>query len=397
MKKKVIFMLLNMNVGGTEKALLNMISEIPKEKYEITILMLEEYGGFLKYIPNDVNVKYLRGYNHIKKIVNEPLQKIAISAFKRGNLINALIFTLLFIISRVFKDRKIVFKYALKDIKNIEIEYDVAVAYAGPMDFISYFVLNKIKALKKVQWIHFDVTKIGFNKKFAKKMYKNFDKVFVVSDEAKAKLTNFVPNINNKVEVFFNIVSPDIIKTYAKVNQGFKDHFDGLRILTIGRLSKEKGQDLAVRALAKLNHDGYNVKWYCLGEGNSRKEYENLITEKNLREKFILLGADTNPYPYLEQCDIYVQPSRYEGYCITLIEAKQFFKPIITTNVNGANEQIINGKTGLIVSIDENEIYLALKKLIDNKFFRTKFSSNLYHETYDSTIEMKKLLNILEG
>ncbi|MDR7000615.1 glycosyltransferase [Neobacillus niacini] len=397
MKKKIFFMLINMNVGGTEKALLNMISEIPKEKYDITLFMLEEYGDFLKYIPNYVTVKYLVGYNQIKAIINQPLHKAAVNAFRIGNFINAFILIFLYLTSKVFDDRRIVFNYVLKNYKKIETEYDIAVAYAGPMDFISYFVINKIKAKKKIQWIHFDVTKVGFNKRMVNKIYKKFDKIFIVSEEAKSKLINLVPSISGITEVFYNIVSPSHIKSSTKEGKGFEDDFNGLRILTIGRLSKEKGQDLAVRVLAKLNREGYNVKWYCVGEGNSRKECEKLIFEKNLGEKFILLGSDTNPYPYLEQCDIYVQPSRYEGYCITVIEAKQLLKPIITTNVNGANEQIKNGKTGLIVNIDENEIYLALKKLIDNEFFRTKFSNNLFYETYDSTIEMKKLFNILEG
>jgi glycosyltransferase involved in cell wall biosynthesis len=304
---------------------------------------------------------------------------------------------LLYLVTKVLKEKSIFFKYVLKDFENINTEYDVAVAYAGPMDFISYFVANKIKADQKLQWIHFDVTKIGFNKKFAAKIYKKFDKIFVVSDEAKTKLINLVPKISKKVEVFFNIVSPDTIKSYAKEGKGFNDDFDGLRILTIGRLSKEKGQDLAIRALAKLNNHGYNIKWYCLGEGNSRNEYENLIIENNLEDKFILLGSNTNPYTFLEQCDIYVQPSRYEGYCMTLIEAKQLFKPILTTNVNGANEQILNQKTGLVVNVDEIEIYMALKRLIENKSLREKFSNSLSKEVYETSIEMNKIFNVLEG
>ncbi|SDM78295.1 glycosyltransferase [Bacillus sp. OK048] len=395
--KKILFMLINMNVGGTEKALLNMISEIPKEDYEITILMLEKYGGFLNSIPEHVHIKFYNGYKDIKHILNKPPRTTVLNFLKAGKVLQALNITLIHLLSSILKERTLLFKYLLKGYYEIDTEYDLAVAYAGPMDFISFFVINKIKAKKKVQWIHFDINKIGFNKRFALKVYKKFDKIFIVSKEAKSKLISLVPQLSGKSEVFFNIVSPEIIRNQAKDGNGFKDEFDGLRILTIGRLSREKGQDLAIRALAKLKKDGCKVRWYCIGEGDSRKNYQKLIMDYNLEDSFILLGADTNPYPYLEQCDLYVQPSRYEGYCITIIEAKQFNKPIVTTNVNGAKEQIVNGKTGLIVNIDENEIYSALKNLIDSSYLRAEISSNLAKENYDTSLEMIKIFNVMEG
>lgn len=397
MKRKILFMLINMNVGGTEKALLNMIYEIPKEEYDITLLMLEKYGGFLNSIPSHVHIKYLNGYKDIKHILNQPPLLTAINFLKTGKVIKSLNILLIHLLSKILKDRSIFFKYLLKEYQGNEIEYDLAVAYAGPMDFISYFVINKIKAKKRVQWVHFDVNKIGFNKRFADSIYKRFNKIFVVSNEAKSKLINLVPTLSEKSEVFFNIVSPEIIRNQAKDGSGFKDEFNGLRILTVGRLTTEKGQDLAIHALAQLIKDGYKVRWYCIGEGNSRKNYEKLIVDNNLKDSFILLGADTNPYPYLEQCDLYVQPSRYEGYCITLIEAKQFNKPIVTTDVNGAKEQIENGKTGLIVNIDEIEIYSAIKNLIEDRYLRAQISSNLAREDYDTSLEMIKIFNVMEG
>lgn len=393
MKKKMLFMVINMNVGGTEKALLNMIAELPKDKYDITILMLEEYGGFLSSIPDEVHIKYVKGYKNMKAMLNKPPKEIILDFIKKGKIIKAFNMVFLHLISKVMKERSIFFKYLLNDYPVIDNEYDVAVAYAGPMDFISYFVLNKVRAKKKVQWIHFDVTKIGFNQNFASKIYSKFDKIFVVSNEAKNKLTNKVPALKGKTEVFFNLVSPQMIHDQVKESNGFNDKFAGLRILTVGRLTTEKGQDLAIRVLGRLINEGYKVKWYCVGEGNARGEYEKLVEEYNLRDKFIFLGADPNPYPYIDQCDIYVQPSRYEGYCITLIEARCLNKPIITTDVNGAKEQIKNMETGLIVNIDENEIYTAVVNLIKNQDLRNKFSANLAKEHFDNTHEMQKIYN----
>lgn len=396
MKKKVIFMVINMNIGGTEKALLNMIAEMPQEKYDITILMLEEYGDFLPYIPDEVHLEYVTGYEDIKHILNEPPLFTIGHLFKTGKWLKAGKLFFIHLATKALKERSLFFHYLLKDYKMNHNEFDAAVAYAGPMDFISFFVLKKINAKRKIQWIHFDVTKIGFNEQFAKKTYKKFDKICVVSTEAKQKLLSFVPFIVNRTEEFPNMISQKTILNQAKQGQGFNGDFDGFRILTIGRLTSEKGQDLAIQACARLIKDGYNVRWYCVGEGNSRKELEKAITHYNLEDRFILLGADTNPYQYLQQCDIYVQPSRYEGYCITIMEAKLFNKPILTTNVNGVNEQLRNGETGLIVNIDQNEIYYGVKRLMDNENLRENLSESLSNEKYDSSQEKDKIMELLE-
>ncbi|MDQ8735934.1 glycosyltransferase [Paenibacillus sp. LHD-38] len=394
MKKKLLFMVINMNVGGTEKALLNMIEELPKDKYEITILMLEKYGGFLSSIPINVHVEYVKDYSEFKNMVNDPPLLTVKNLMRKCKFVEGGMMLILYIVTKLLNDRSLLFKYLLRHhvFKN---EYDVAVAYAGPMDLISYFVLNKIKAKKKIQWIHFDVTKIGFNLRFAAKNLRKFDVVFVVSEEAKKKLIEKVPVIREKVRVFFNIISSKIIQLQSREGIGFIDKYEGLRILTVGRLSVEKGQDLAIRALDRLIKDGYNVKWYCLGEGNERSTYEELLKEYQLEDKFVLLGADSNPYPYMKQCDIYVQPSRYEGYCITLSEARCLNRPIVTTEVNGAREQINNGITGLIVNIDDYEIYKAVKKLINNIDLCKKFTENLAKETSDSTKEIQKIYDVI--
>ena len=373
-------MLINMNIGGTEKALLNMISEIPRDKYKITILMLEEYGGFLKEIPEDVKIKYVNKYKTIKTLLDIPLHINSWNEFKKGNVTKAINLLFLYLISKVFKERNLLYKYILKDHIVIPEKYDIAVAYAGPMDLISYFVIKKIKAKKKIQWIHFDIEKIGFNKHFAYKYYKRFDRIFAVSNEAKDKLVNTIPILNEKTSVFFNMVSPQIIHKKSKEGTGFKDNFDGVRILTVGRLTIEKGQDLAIAALARLIEEGFNVKWYCLGDGNSRKHYEKLVENYSLQDSFVFLGADPNPYTYIKQCNLYVQPSRYEGYCITLLEAKTLNKPIITTEVNGAKEQISNEKTGLIVGIDGYEIYQAVKRLLLDNKLQNEITENLRKE-----------------
>lgn len=389
--KKLLFMCINMNIGGTEKALLTMLNEIDDSKYDITLLMLEEYGGFLNEIPSFVKVKYVDEYKSIKPFVNEPPKILIKRLIKNKAYLTGLSTLLNYSISKITKNISYYYKYILKNIKGIDEEYDLAVAYAGPMDFITYFVLNKIKAKKKVQWIHFDINKIGFNRKFAKRNYKRFDKIFVVSEEGKEKLINLIPALNNKVEAFFNIISCNLIENMSKNEKSFDDLFDGVRILTVGRLSKEKGQELTINVLARLKNEGYKVRWYCIGDGPEKYNYRNRIKRLDIENDYILLGSKLNPYPFMKDCDIYVQPSKHEGYCITLGEARCFDNPIVTTNFTGANEQIKNEVTGLVCDISEQGIYQAIKRLLDNKELYKDIRTNLSNEIVDSTNEISKL------
>ncbi|EKN69394.1 group 1 glycosyl transferase [Neobacillus bataviensis LMG 21833] len=380
MKKKVLFMVINMNIGGTEKALLNLISTMSKHKYEISILMLERSGGFLNSIPDWVNVEYLDCYKNIRDILNNPPKTVLLDFLKRLKLIKALLFFILYLIAAVTGERSILFKYILRNYSYNNEEYDIAVAYAGPMDLISFFIAFKIKAKRKIQWIHFDITKIGFNAHFATKVYRYFDNIYAVSNEGKNKLINVLPLFKEKIETINNVLSPESLKKMAVNGDGFEDHFDGIKILTVGRLSKEKGQDLIIPVLAKLKQEGYNVRWYCIGEGNARKEYEQLIRDYGYEKDFVLLGSNPNPYPFMEQCDLYVQPSRHEGYCMTLAEAKLFNKPIVTTNFTGAKEQVVHGKTGYIVEFNGDQIFEAVKQLIIDENLRKSIQRNLQKE-----------------
>ena len=393
--KKILFMCINMNIGGTEKALLTMLNEMDKSKYEITLLMLEEYGGFLNQIPDGIKVMYLKEYKALKKFINDPPQLLVKELIKNRKVIGGLSLLVIYIISKLMKDISIYYKYILRNVDTLNEEYDIAIAYAGPMDFISYFVINKIKSKKRVQWIHFDITKIGFNINFAKRIYDKFDKVFVVSNEGKDKLINFLPSLKDKTEVFFNIISCKMIEKMSYEGEGFSDDFDGTRILTVGRLSKEKGQDLIIPVLKKLKENGYKVRWYCIGDGPAKKEYEKLVDKLNIKDDFIFLGSKLNPYTYMKECNIYVQPSKHEGYCITLGEARCFNNPIVTTNFTGANEQIVNENTGLVCEINEEEIYKAIKKLLDDKKLYKNIKDNLNNEIVDSTKEIRKLESIL--
>ncbi|HDR7516903.1 glycosyltransferase [Bacillus mobilis] len=394
MKKKILFMVINMNIGGTEKALLNMVAEIPKEKYEVTILMLEKKGDFLNFIPKGVRIEYVKDYEEMQYILNKPTRLVIADFIKQRKIVKALQLTVLYVISKIMKERSVIFKYCLQNYEGAYKNYDIAIAYAGPMDFISYFVANKVEARRKIQWIHFDIEKIYFNKHFVNKVYKKFQHVFVVSDLGKMKLTQTVPELINKTETFLNIISPEMICKMANEGIGFADDFEGVRILTVGRLSIEKGQDLTISVLAKLKEAGFNVRWYCIGDGKERGMYEKLVENYDVQGDYIFLGAVSNPYPFMKQCDLYVQPSRYEGYCITLAEARCFNNPIISTDFTGASEQIIHNHNGLIVQFDEQQMYDSIVQILSDKLLDGRLRKNIEKEVVDTRKELKKLYRI---
>ena len=392
--KKILFMCINMNVGGTEKSLLNMLNEMDRNKYEVILLMLEEYGELLKQIPENVKIEYLHQYTTFKRYVKEPPQKIAIELILNKKIIKGIAILGAYSISKIFNNMAYYYKYILRNIKPLNEEYDIAVAYAGPMDLITYFVINKIKAKKKIQWIHLDVTKSNFNINFARKIYKKFNKIFVVSNECRDKLINLIPSLEDKTEVFFNIIPWKKIKKMGCDSIEYESEVSSIKIVTVGRVSKEKGQDLMLPAIAKLKKAGYSVKWYCIGDGPLKKTCEQLARELNIENDCLFLGTRLNPYPYMKQCDIYIQPSRYECYCTTISEAKIFNKPIISTNVNGAKELIKDGETGIIVNINENDIYLALERLCKDKKLRIKLSENLKKYTSNNIHQISKLYEV---
>lgn len=395
MKKKILFMVSSMNIGGVEKSLLSLLAVIPKEKYEITILTLDKKGGFLEYIPNNVKLIEAEWFKYIKPIIMDTPQNIIKRYIKNYEFIKIPSFIYSYFKSKKINDRYIYYKHVLKSIPECKEKYDVAIAYAGPTEIIDAYISHKVKAEKKIAWVHFDISKHKINKKLYNNLYERFNKIFAVSNECKKKLDEIMPAVRNKSEVLLNIVSENLINEMSESNIDFDDNYKGIKIITVGRLSKEKGQDLAIKALAKLKKDRYDVKWYCIGEGNSRQEFEQLIKEYNLENDFLLLGATSNPYPYIKNADIYVQTSRHEGYCLTLAEAKVLNKPIVTTNFIGAYEQIKNNENGFIVSCNENDLADAIRNLIDEKKFCSKFSKKLREEKIDTTNEVNKLLDYI--
>lgn len=357
--KKILFILNAMHIGGTEKAFLNHVDKLSRKENDITLALLERAGGFLSEIPTDVHIHVIGGYTQIKhEIVDPPLQ-IAKELMHERQLSRAVGIFFTHFVYKVSGDRTLYYRYVLKG-KKMNDTFDAVHVFDGPFDLLTVYGLYYVKAKRKIQWIHFDVSKFNFSTKMCKKLYPKFDEIRVVSEEARKQLLKKIPEITGKTITVPNVVSSEQCRKMADMGEGFTDHFDGIRIVTVGRLSEEKGQDIIPEVAARLKEAGIYFKWYLVGDGKLRPLIEQKCREHNVTESIVFLGVQANPYQYLKQADMYVQTSKHEGFCITLAEAKVFDLPIVSTDCAGAHEQLDGQMCCAVVQRSTTELCNAI-------------------------------------
>lgn len=361
-----------MNLGGTEKSFLNLIDSLPKD-CEIDLLLLEKTGKLLPEVPSNVNVIEIDNEKVINSYLKIGVLQFGLLQFKKGRLTLGLRSVIQYILNKLFKSVN-PFWAIETHITQITKHYDISVAYAGIHNFIAYYVLKKTNSIKKVLWVHFDISKVIGNSNFGTKHYPLFDQIFCVADNAGSVFKERFPATRGKVFTFNNIIKTEALARQASAGETYADDFEGLRILTLGRLSKEKGQQMIPEIISRLRADNHNFRWYLIGEGGLSAEIEAKIKEGRLEEHLVLLGRKMNPYAYLRDCDLYVMTSLYEGDPVVLREAKAFQRPIITTNFLSASNLITNTEDGLIVEISANGLFKGIKMILENPVLRDKFA-----------------------
>ncbi len=393
MKKKILFLMPYFGCGGVESTFLSLLNILDREKYEITLMLLENKGDFLDKLPPDILIKKI----HIPEKemgIFFGKKKFFLSYIKKLHFYKALKF---YVYNKKFslsEDRTKNYNYFQRInycIPCVEEEYDLAIDYFGYATFTTFYLTEKIRAKKKVTWLHSIMSR--FNPQAFEACYKKVDIIFACSKMVKEDFEIMFPSLNN-VQIFYNIIDPLSIKKKSNLPGGFNDEYNGIRILTVGRICHEKGIDIAAKVFNLLKKNGYNIRWYIIGGGSNTdiNKVKDIIIEK---EDFIFLGIKANPFVYMKQCDIYVQPSRFEGYCTTTNEARIVGCPIVMTNVSGANEQIKNGKDGCIVECEVNRLFNAIKNLIDSDNVRKQFKENLKLLDCDTSKEVDKLYKLL--
>lgn len=373
MKKKILVIGITMAAAGSEKSFLSFARHaIDYNKYEVDLLLAKKTGDFLSQIPKEIRVLEMGDDGEIFLINRDNALKIIARRYLLKNPFR--VFGLLpYIIRRKtaqtpsekdFASNRI-WVELLKKMPDRDGEYDAALAYWG--DHTMFYMCDKVKAKKRIAWLHFDYANPPREDALYLHYFSKCDKVITVSEKIEHSLKNALPEIAEKVVTVENIVDADEILCLAKEPCDFGDDFDGIRLLTVGRICHQKGYDMAIPAIARLIAEGYQIKWYIIGDGDcaDKEMLRELMKKHDIENRIIFLGIKQNPYPYIKACDIYLQPSRHEGKPIAVEEAKILKKPIVVTDFSSAREQLSRYAWSEIAEISEAGVYSGAKKMID--------------------------------
>ena len=395
MKKRLLFVIPSLVGGGAERSLVTLLQLIDYSRYDIDLFLFEQSGLFFDLLPENVRLlEYGEKYSafrlplsaSVKAFLSKhdyimALNRIGFAAFARVPIGTCL-----------RRDQK-AWKCLKPCFESIFNEYDAAIGYLEGK--ANYLVTECVKAGIKIGYIHNDYTKLGLDAEADKSFFAPMDYLVTVSPECAESLKKVFPSFSERVRVIENITSPKMI---SKLSVGRAPMFDGsdcVKLLTVGRMAEQKGCDYAVEAASILQQKGIDFKWYWIGIGSMSEQIEKQITESGLNEHFVLLCEQKNPYPYIKNCDIYVQPSRYEGKSIAIDEAKCLLKPIVATDFSTVHDQLENEKTALISEMSSESIAETLSRLISDPELRSKLSRNLSEEHLGNEDEIQKFYELI--
>ena len=397
--KKVLFVINTLGGAGAEKALLELLKRFPENEYEVSLYVLLAQGELIHQVPEQV------------KILNQSYSDASVLSKKGKHILNQQIFKRLFVRGAIFKNLGYMLKNMAEMLKKgklypdkllwrvmadstqvIDGHYDMAVAFLEGGS--TYYIHDHIRADRKVTFLHVDYSYAGYSRSLDRDCYLDFDRVFTVSDEVKKHFIKYYPQYQNKVAVFHNMLDYKKITSRAKEAGGFTDSYDGIRLLTVGRLAYQKAYDIAIDAMKIIKDSGCKARWYVLGEGSEREMLEKKIAQFGLQKDFLLLGAVENPYPYYVQTDIYVHATRFEGKSIAIQEAQILGCPVIASDCNGNREQIENGIDGILCSLTPEAIADSIKELIADPKKREKYAKRAQNRNTQNKDELDLLLKM---
>ncbi|MBQ7976535.1 MAG: glycosyltransferase [Clostridia bacterium] len=394
MKNNVLIVIHSLGCGGAEKSLVSLLKFLPQDKWNIDLLIGDQYGVFLNEIPDYVNI--IKD-NYAFENFSAPISRRR----KRILSLNNLFCTFKWQFFSSSKLKKGVNKGELRwklwgrYLPKLKGEYDLAVSYMN--GYPNYYVIDKVDAKKKILWVHNEFEKMGYDYDFERPFYEQADKIVTISQACVDSILRVYPEFKDKTVVLENISSQTAINAMAEevIDDEFFE-YKALKILSVGRLNNQKGFDIAIKAAKILKEKGLDFLWYILGEGELRADLTNLIDENNLNDNVKLVGIKPNPYPYIKACDIFVQSSRFEGKSIVLDEAKILCKPCVVTNYVTAHNSIENGISGTIVEIDKKSLAEGIATLWMNEDERKKYIDYLNLHPTGNESEIEKYISLFE-
>lgn len=387
-RKKVAILLPWMKMGGTNKIALNFMKELAVY-CDVTLILSQNTGELLEQLPGNIHLM-IDQMRDFKTILKDDLRH-----FRFGFLIQDVIYY-----ARIKMKRDSVDNYRYMVQRNALIcdtEFDCAISYHGQSPERLLNLIYRIHAKKKVAWIHGEFNNPVEHYRRMERYYSQLQHMYFVSNHTMASFFDKMSVPRDRCSVYYNPLDKQEVLEKAALPCELAFSPEYVNLLTVGRISAEKGQDMIPQITRNLIDVGYNVRWYLIGDGDSRPVVEKNVEQYGVADDVVLLGTKTNPYPYMKACDIYVQPSYTEGYSTTICEAGMLGKAIVGTKPSGGiRDQITDGVDGLIVDATVDGLTQGIGRLLENDMLRKKFEANIQKKNFAGTGEIQKFLSFLE-
>lgn len=395
--KKILIVSHAMEIGGAEKALLGLLETIDTTKYHVDLFLMRHQGELMKDIPDNINLLHeISEYADLAVPISHVLKKghlrIAYGRYKGKKSAAKRVAELGLGKNDVGLEYS--HKFTVKYMPAIsDMEYDLAISFLTP----HYIVANKVKAKKKVAWIHTDYTAVSVDKESQLAMWSVYDNIASISDKAAEAFIKVFPNLKDKVITIQNILPQKYINrlTNEFTVEGEMPDDETIKLLSIGRFCVAKNFDNVPEICKLIRKQGLNVKWYLIGYGADEELIKSKIKEFAMEENVIILGKKANPYPYIKACDLYVQPSRFEGRCVSVTEAEMLGKPVVITDYPTSKSQLEDGVDGIIVSLDNEDCALEIAKVLNNPELMNYLSVNCRKRDYSNKKDIFSIYDML--
>ncbi len=397
--KRILIVSHAMELGGAERSLLGLLNVLDPKRYKIDLFLLRHEGELLEYIPEYVHVlPKVAAYTVLARPMKDTLREGHF--WLTGVRLYAKIKAARYNKKHQYKDSAVALEYSHKYIKrympkiNPTVEYDLAISFLTP----HYFVAEKVRAKKKIAWIHTDYKKVQINIPSETVMWGKYDYIASISEEVSKSFLEVCPSLRSKLILIENILPERLIKRQAMeldVSKEMPVIEDGFRFLSIGRYCIAKNFDNVPAICSCLLKKGFKVKWYIIGFGGDEELIRQKIAAAKMEEYVILLGKKENPYPYIRACDLYVQPSRYEGKSVTVREAQMFAKPVVITAYPTSGSQLEDGVDGVVVPMDNEGCADGIAKLLNDPKKMQSLSEACRRRDYSNQKEVEKLYELL--
>ncbi len=385
----------SLHCAGAEKSLTTLLGLLDYQQYSVDVLLFAHGGEFESLVPKEVNILSPLAYTRFSNLrfSESVIQALKTTEFKMLKSRMKYSYKIRTKKRTIPQEARLYWENVSGVIEDNSKVYDIAISYAQGVP--TFYVADKVKAIKKIAWVNTSYNLEMKEREFQKPFYDQFTNIITVSHSAKAIFLETYPFYSDKVEVIYDINNPDFIVERARSENSYEDEFDGIRILTIGRLDEGKGYDIALEACKKLKETGLNFRWYVLGKGPLKKEINGLIRRHDLLDHFILLGVEANPYPFIKDADIYVQTSRFEGFGLAIAEARMLNIPVVCTNFGAAANQMKHEKNGLVVEMNAESVKDSVLRLINDSQLNQRIVHYLQTEKKGNLEELDKIYRLI--